>query len=75
MNWFRRRSGKTAQPAAAPQEQVIVISTEVMNHAFPDRSAGRYCAHCKQHGQHHTDRHNDFAREALRHQDNLVSAH
>lgn len=28
--------------------------------AFPDRSAGRWCARCEQHGSHHTERHENF---------------
>lgn len=74
MKWFRRQP-KKVQSVAPAHEPVLVVSAETMNLAFPDRSAGRYCAHCKQHGAHHTDKHNEFAREALRHQDNLVSAH
>ena len=32
----------------------------VMNRAFPDRSAGRWCDTCDQHGNHHTDQHDTF---------------
>lgn len=28
-----------------------------------DRSAGRWCAECQQHGSHHTDKHAEFAPE------------
>ena len=31
-----------------------------------DRSAGRYCATCAQHGSHHTDTHDEFMTAAIR---------
>ena len=31
-----------------------------------DRSAGRYCAVCAQHGSHHTDKHDEFMTAAIR---------
>lgn len=43
----------------------ITVSNEVMNAAFPDRSAGRECTVCNQHGTHHTDQHNTYAKAAL----------
>lgn len=33
--------------------------------AFPDRSAGRWCARCEQHGSHHTARHDDLLMAAV----------
>lgn len=43
---------------------IIHVDTEVMKNAY-DRSPGRWCDHCAMNGSHHTDRHNDFARNLL----------
>lgn len=39
-----------------------VVTMEHMDRYF-DRSAGRYCGECQAHGSHHTDKHEDFARQ------------
>lgn len=33
---------------------------DLIDRSFPDRSAGRWCATCEQHGTHHTDKHEEF---------------
>jgi hypothetical protein len=37
-------------------EDILAVET-VPHRAVADRSAGRWCAFCDQHGSHHTDRH------------------
>lgn len=62
MNIFRKK--KPTVQVAVPEVAILQVSAEVMNAKF-DRSAGRWCDHCKQNGSHHTDRHNEFANAAL----------
>ena len=40
-------------------------ATDAINAVFTDRSAGRWCEQCRQHGSHHTERHDDFASHAV----------
>lgn len=46
--------------AAIASKQPLTEHAEQINRAYPDRSAGRWCAICGQSGTHHTDRHGDF---------------
>lgn len=57
MNLFRKK--KPAPQVTVPEVPIVQVPLEVMNTSF-DRSAGRWCDHCKQHGSHHTERHNEF---------------
>lgn len=58
MNLFRKK--KPATQVTVPEVPIVQVPLEVMN-TFFERSAGRWCDHCDQHGLHHTDRHNEFA--------------
>lgn len=62
----RKSASQTAavQPAQAVDPVVVLAA---INEVFPDRSAGRWCAHCGQNGSHHSDRHDHFAQFALAH--------
>lgn len=61
----RKPNQQSQNTAPEPVEEVIIIDVALMNAAYPDRSAGRWCASCEQWGTHHTDAHNDFAKAAL----------
>jgi hypothetical protein len=39
---------------------------DAIDQAFPDRSAGRWCASCEQYGSHHTATHAHYLDAALR---------
>lgn len=59
-----RKKDKMVEALTVETGAPIDVPIEMMNAVY-DRSAGRWCGACKQHGSHHTDRHDEFAQVAI----------
>lgn len=59
-NVTQAAAGILAEAAASMLTVSTPSDADLIERAFPDRSAGRFCATCGQHGSHHTDQHASF---------------
>lgn len=62
--FFLKCSKKVAPTQLVVQEPVFCPEDRDAINEYFDRSAGRYCGYCQQHGSHHTDAHQSFALNA-----------